>query len=158
MKTFAALAILLIQSSFAGTPSQAFAAFEKAAKEKNFESAWKLTVRFEGLPDHITEEQKKDIRRLIEITNNGWSFDILEEKTEGDCAALVADESMKNGKPAFDIDPIYLIKQDGEWKIFSDLTQWDSAKQFAKDKVDTLTKLEVWFKARKAELRKKHNN
>ena len=53
------------------------------------------------------------------------------------------------------MDPAYLIKQNGEWRVFPDVSDWNIAEQFAKDKVDTLKRLKTWYKERKAESKKK---
>ncbi len=155
MKTFALFAILLFQPLFGGTPSEALGAFKKAAATKNFEETWKHAAKFDGVPDQVTEYLKKKVGRFIDLTDKGWDFEILEEKIEGDCAVVVINESKKDGKKAFDLDPAYLIKQDGEWRVFPDVSDWDMAKQFAKDKVDAYQKLEAWFEERKEVLKKK---
>ena len=46
------------------------------------------------------------------------------------------------------------IKQGECWKVFPDMSDWDFAEQAAKDKVESYKKLEAWFKARKAKLKK----
>jgi hypothetical protein len=156
MKTLTLLAILLVQAAIGGTPSEALGAFKKAAQTKNFEETWKHAAKFDGVPDQVTEYLKEKVKRFIDLTGKGWDFDILEEKADGDCAVVVINESKKDGGEAFDIDPAYLIKQNGEWRVFPDVSDWDIAEQVAKDKVDAFKKLEAWFKERKAELKKKH--
>lgn len=154
MKTLILLVTLLVQSVFAGTPTEALAAFRKSAHTKDFESTWKHAAKFEGLPDQATEYFKGKVQRFIDLAAKGWDFEIIEEKIEGDCAVVVINESKKEGRKAFDFDPAYLIKQGGEWKVFPDVSDWDVAEQVAKDKVDSFKKLEDWFKSRKAELKK----
>lgn len=61
----------------------------------------------------------------------------------------------KDGEQAFDIDPAYPIKQNGEWRVFPNVSDWGIAEQVAKDKVDAFKKLEARFKELKAELKKK---
>lgn len=156
MKAITVLAAFLVQSAFCGTPTEALTAFKKAAETKNFEEAWKLSTRFNGLPDQITEHLKAEVAEFIDSVGEDSDFEILEEKTEGDCAVVVINESMKDGRKSFDIDPAYLLKQDGEWRVFPDVSDWELAEQFAKDKVETYKRLEIWFKERKAELKKQH--
>ena len=154
MKTIILLAILCIQTVFAGTPSEALAAFKKSAQTKDLEATWKHAAKFKELPEQVTAQLKSEVQDFIDLTARGWDFEIIEEKIEGDCAVIVINESKKEGQKSFDIDPVYLIKQDGEWKVFPDLTDWEIAEQVAKDKVETYKKLEEWFEARKDELRK----
>lgn len=94
------------------------------------------------------------MKRFIDFTNKSWDFEIIEEKMEGDCAVVVINELKKEGRKTFDIDPAYLIKQEGEWKVFPDVPDWDLSEQVAKDEVETYKKLEVWFEARAVELKK----
>jgi hypothetical protein len=154
MKTILLLVTLLIQSVIAGTPTEALAAFKKSAQVKDFEATWKQAAKFEGLPDEATEHFKGKVQRFIDLAAKGWDFEIIDEKMEGDCAVVIINESKKAGEKAFDIDPAYLIKQGGEWKVFPDVSDWDIAEQVAKDKVDSFKKLEAWFRTRKAEIKK----
>lgn len=154
MKTIILLVTLLVQAAIAGTPTEALAAFKKSAQAKDFEATWKNAAKFEGLPERATEYFRGKVQRFIDRTSKGWDFEIIEEKIEGDCALVVTNESKKAGEKPFDLDPAYLIKQGGEWKVFPDVSDWDIAEQVAKDKIDSYKKLEAWFKVRKAELKK----
>ena len=53
-------------------------------------------------------------------------------------------QSKKGGQAAFDLDPVYLLKQDGRWKI---LTHLGNLKGIAPEKTEAFAKLEAWFKA-----------
>lgn len=154
MKAILLLVTLLVQSAFAGTPTEALAAFKKSAQAKDFEATWKQAAKFDGLPDQATKHFKGKVQRFVDRSAAGLDFKIIEEKIEGDCAVVIINESKKAGEKAFDIDPAYLIKQGGEWKVFPDVSDWEIAEQVAKDKVDSFKKLEAWYKARKAELKK----
>lgn len=158
MKILTLLLAFAVQSAIGGTPTEALAAFKKSAQSKDFESAWGYAAKFEGLPDQATEYFKGKVQRFIDLTSKGWDFEIIEEKSEGDCAVVVINESKKAGEKTFDIDPAYLIRQGDEWKVFPDISDWDIAEQVAKDKVETFKKLEMWFKARKVELKNERAN
>ena len=153
MKPIVLLVTLLIQSAFAATPAEVLAAFKKSAQARDFEATWKQAARFDGLPDDATDYFKGKVQRFIDLTAGGWDFEIVEEKIEGDCAVVIINESKKAGKTAFDIDPVYLLKQGDEWKVLPDLSDWDIAEQVAKDKVGSFKKLEAWFGKRKDELK-----
>lgn len=139
-----------------GTPTETLTAFKEAAQTKDLEATWKHAAKFEGIPDDVTQHLKGEVKDFIDLTARGWDFEIMEEKIDGDCAVVMINEHKKEGRKAFDIDPIFLIRQEGEWMVFPDLTDWDIAKHVAKDKIDTYTKLEEWFDARKIELKKQH--
>jgi hypothetical protein len=89
MKTLILLVSLLVQSAFAGTPTEALAAFKKSAQARAFEATWKQAAKFEGLPVQATEYFKSKLRRFIDLTAKGGDFEIIEEKIEGDCAVVV---------------------------------------------------------------------
>jgi len=155
MKLLLLLVTLLLQAAaLGGAPSKALAAFKKSAQAGDFEATWEHVAKFEGLPDPATDYLKGKVRRFLELTREGWDFEIIEEKVEGGCAVVVINESRKAGRAAFDLDPAYLIKQGDEWKVLPEVSDWDIAEQVAKDDVPSFRKLEAWFKARKAELRK----
>ena len=155
MKTIALLAILLVQSALAGTPSEALGAFKRTAQTKNFEETWKHAAKFEGLPEEATDYFKAKVQKFIDLTGKGWDFEIVEEKIEGDCAVVVINESKKEGKKAFDLDPAFLIKQEGEWRVLPEVTDWKIAKKVATAKVASFEKLSTWFETRSEEIKEK---
>lgn len=96
------------------------------------------------------------MRQSWELFATGWDFEILEEKVSGDCAVVVVNEVRKEGRRGgIDPDPAYLIKQDGEWRVFPDPSGREAAQQLAKQHAVTYEKLEKWFKDRKVVLKKK---
>ncbi len=137
----------------AETPTEVLKAFEKAALTKDFDATWEHAAKFEGQPEVLTQYFKEEVGDFIRITRKGWKFEILEEKIDGDCAVVVINDIGKGDKDTFDLDPIYLIKQNGKWKVLPELTNWDEAKRGMKDQVATLEKLDAWFEGRKKELR-----
>jgi hypothetical protein len=155
MKTIALLAFLLVQSALGGTPSEALGEFKRAAQSKNFEDTWKYAAKFDRLPKEATEYFKAKVQRFIDLTGKGWDFEIIEERVEGDCAVVVINESKKEGKKAYDLDPAFLIKQDGEWRVLPEVTDWKIAKKVAEDKVSSFEKLSTWFETRSEELKNK---
>ncbi|QTN32356.1 hypothetical protein HZ994_08445 [Akkermansiaceae bacterium] len=155
LKTIALLATLLLQSALAATPSEALGAFKKAAQTKDFEGTWEHAAKFEGLPEEATEYFRSKVRRFIDLAGDGWDFEIIEEKIEGECAVVVINESKKDGNKAFDLDPAFLIKQDGKWRVLPEVTEWRIVRKVDEDKVDSLEKLSAWFETRKEEIKRK---
>ena len=153
MKTIALLAIVTAQFAFGGTPTEALGAFRKAAQANRFDEAWKYSAKFDGVPGDVMEHEKLVVKRFVFLSVEGWTFDILEEKIDGDCAVVIVNDSYKGGQK--NINPAYLIRQHGEWRTFPGISGWDIAFQGAKDKVDTYRKLDAWFFSRKTELEKK---
>ncbi len=118
----------------AGTPTEALKAFQQAAKDQKLENAWKHTAQFEGASEELTQYLKSRVQRILKLSADGWGFEILEEKINGDCAVIITNESTKAGKKAFDIDPVFMIKQGQEWRVMPDITQWDMTESIPTDK------------------------
>lgn len=154
MKLIIFLLFITTQVIFAATPKQTVTMMRDSAKKGDFETTWKHTVKITNLPAQAEEHFKGKVKRMIRLVAQGWDFDIKEEKVMNDCAVVVINESKKAGKSSFDLDPVYLFKQNGEWKVFADLSDWDVIEYVDKSKVDTFKKLEQWFKQRKAVLKK----
>ncbi|GAA5495136.1 hypothetical protein Rhal01_01308 [Rubritalea halochordaticola] len=138
------------------TPKQALEAFKKALKAKDVEAARRHIVLYDILPERSIKEFKRHINDLIELHQNGWDFTLLEEKIEGDCAVIIINESKKNGKASFDIDPVYLLRQDGQWKVFVNMSSYRLAVEADQTKEPTFLLLKDWYKNRKAELKAQH--
>ena len=127
-----------------------------AAKKEDFAATWKVTAHFDGLHPKLVESLEGEVRQSWELFATGWDFEILEEKVSGDCAVVVVNEVRKEGsRGGIDPDPAYLIKQDGEWRVFPDPSGREAAQQLAKQHAATYEKLEKWFKDRKVALKKK---
>ena len=166
MKTVFSILLFLCHSLLAGTPTEALKAFQQAVKDQKFEDAWKQTVQFDGASPEVTQYLKSRIERTLKLSAEGWGFDILEEKISGDCAAIVTNEIKKAGQTALNIDPVFMMKQSGEWRVMPGITKWDLTKHIAAEKQPdsmkldqttqaTFKELDTWVDERKKELRKK---
>ena len=136
------------------TPMQVLSAMRESAQKGAFEATWKHTVKVKDIPAQAEEQLKGKIRKIIKLFSRGWNFDIKEERIVGDCAVIIVNESKKSGKASFDLDPVYLFKQNGEWKVFPDLSDWDLIEYIDKEEVETFKKLEKWYRKRETVLRK----
>jgi hypothetical protein len=134
----------LIHTTFGETPRETLDAWLKACKVGNFDKAWALEAKNLELPPNLQEEERKIAKANFDRNGGEVSLEVLAEKVEGDCAAFAVNESKKDGRPAFDLDPIYLLKQEGGWKILPNPGQ---LKYVAPEKVEAFAKLEAWFKA-----------
>lgn len=167
MKILAIITAMLCQCVLAGTPTESLNTFRKAAKEQKFEDLWKLSAQFGGSPEDLTAYFRDKVRRSMKLAAEGWDFELIDEKIIDDCAVIIINESTKQGQKAFDIDPAYLIKQNGDWKVFPGLTNWNMAEMMSKgilpqatllnkDQTEAYNKLQQWYEERKAVLRKEH--
>lgn len=135
------------------TPTMALKAFKQALKKNDTDTAWSHIVLYDILPERSIQAFKQKIQKMIKLQQSGWDFTIMEEKVDGDCAVIIINESKKDGKASFDIDPAYLLKQNGEWKVFVDITSYRLATEAEKDKAPAFERLKQWYDARKKELK-----
>ncbi len=133
----------LIHTAIGETPRETLDAWLKACQVGNFDKAWALEVKNLNLPQNLQEEERKIAKANFDRNGGEISVEVLAEKIAEDCAAFAVNESRKEGRPAFDLDPIYLLKQDGGWKIFTNPGQ---LKNVAPEKAEAFAKLEAWFK------------
>ena len=137
----------------AETPTEALAAFWKTARSGDFDATWKRVVKFDKLPPEFVEDQKEKVRKMIKLGASGWSVEALEEKVDGDCAVIVGNEVKGEKSEVPNLDPVYLLKQDNEWKVFAKLTKFDLAAAGGKEKLEVFGKLKKWYEERKQVLR-----
>ena len=160
MRTILNLTAFVVAVSFVGqlpadekedeSPSAALMNYYNALKEGDLEEAKGLTASFAGLPgeyiDGYTEKYSKGVKagalKIVLVPG-------LEKQNE-DCAVVIFEEG-RGGKP--DYDPAYLIKQDGDWKVFLKLTSWDlRGAELADEQKARFEELAAWFKEEKARL------
>ncbi len=125
MKSLFVILLIFSNSLLAGTPTDVLQAFQKGAKEQKFEAVWKHTAQFEGASPQIIQYLRSRTQRIINLSADGWDFEILEEKIKGDCAVLLVNEYKNDKQTSLNIDPVFMIKQGHEWRVFPGLTNWD---------------------------------
>jgi hypothetical protein len=123
-------ALLAIQPARAQDDSKsviaALTAYRAALKSGDVNRVLKLTVAPSDYPiDRFRARIEHDVTRLTKVKL--WIFP-ESAKVSGDCAVVVVGDG---AKPTPD-DPAYLLKQDGQWKVLPEVTQW-------KDEAVTLT-------------------
>lgn len=165
MKAAVTSLLLLCHFAIAGTPTEALKAFQQAAKDQKLKDAWKYTAQFDGASEEVAQYLKSRVQRILKLSADGWGFEIIEEKISGDCAVIITNESMKAGKKAFDIDPVFMIKQGEQWRVMPEITRWDMTRSIPADqqpasmkldetKVAAYKELEKWVDERTEALRK----
>lgn len=142
MKSAFFIFLTLCGSLFAGTPTEAFQAFQLAAQGQKFEDAWKHTAQFEGASEAITNYLKSRVERILKLSADGWKLDLLEEKINGDCAAIIANEIKTKGQTALNLDPVFMIKQGEHWRVMPSFTHWDISSHIPADKQPASMKLD----------------
>ena len=70
-------------------------------------------------PDEL-EQKFTRVARLVAQPNCDWR--VLDERTEGSVAVVALEESVKkpDGRVSRDVDPVFLVRRAGGWKILLD--------------------------------------
>jgi hypothetical protein len=115
------------------------------------QEANKLIAKFPGLPGNVMVPLMMSMASKSKGKTRRWTA--MTNKTNGDVAVVVLLESREKEKPAFAIDPVYLFRQRGKWRILPKLTRFDlSYFHFSKQQLKDYRKLELWFEDGKSNL------
>ena len=139
--------LLLTTCSYLGAvePREALADFKQTAKKDDFEAVWKKMLKLPGLPPETQEIYRDKVRKGMTRFKEGADFEIIGQKVDGDCAVIVINEIKGLDKKAANYDPIYLLKQEGEWKFFPSLSSFRQAAQVAPETVEKFERLQAWY-------------
>jgi hypothetical protein len=134
---------LLVCTASAQTPRQVLDSWLKASQSGDSEKAWALEAKNLKLPQNLQDEERKLAKTNFGRSAGELALEILAEKAEGNCAVFVVSQPMEEGQTGMDLDPIYLIQQEGGWKILANPGQMQGLMQ---EKAGPFGKLEAWFK------------
>lgn len=137
------LSIACCQLAAADSPKEVLTVFQQACLKHELEKARTLIAKFPDLPPQVVAFMHEKVTKLIKrIESDDTPFKILDEKVDGDYA-IVAIKEEGQGKTD-DYDPIYLIQQGGQWRIFPKFSTWKIDKNIIKNE-EILMRLEKWF-------------
>ena len=126
-----------LPTSFAQTPEQVLASYFDAVKKADQTNANSLTARFPRWGDKEVNQKNKT---LIFNFRNSSKPQTKNSKSIEDCAVVVTYESPN------DPDSAYLIKQNGEWRVFPDVTGFERVDFPLSDlQLDRFIELEQWY-------------
>ena len=131
--------------------------FRKDLKANKPEDAVKLLARFPKLPEEYYQRQEMKLARHAKRASEGdYDFSVIEAKTSDQCAVVIINEDVKQGRRSIDYDPVFLLLQEGKWRILPGLTQYDR-EEFSMDDATKkrFAKLENWFEERTRELKRR---
>lgn len=116
--------------------------------------AFRMFAVNEKMPKPFVDEERGDLQRLSVPAKAGtWHMTFVEVHVEGAGAVVIVNEDVKCGKPSFDLDPLYLVRLDGQWWIVPGMTKHRPASVLlSKEEYAAFKALEEWFKKRKREL------
>lgn len=135
--------LAFVQLGFCALPKEVLTAYKNALQAGDLDQAWELHVKRKDLPASLVAEEREIFNRNAGRTVEAWNFEILAELSEEDCAVFAVNEATKDGQPAFDLDPVFLIKQNGSWKVCENAADF---KNIDPEKKAALDKLQMWFK------------
>ena len=122
------------------------------------DAAFALMALSEKMPKPFIDGERKQLDRISADMKAGtWHMSFVEIHTDGVGAVAVVNEDIKKGKPAFDLDPLFLVHLNGQWSIVPGLTQPKNASTLLTETEFTAFKnLAPWYDAREKELKAIH--
>lgn len=147
---FAGAAIAKEEPVDVSAPTKALAAYEAALKEGDVKAAKNLTAKFKTIPEEALNEYAAKYSEGAKAGKLTFKPVAGSTKVVGDFAVVTFSDGNKE-RP--DYDPAYLMKQDGEWRVFLRLTKWNHPMfDLSAEQKKQLTELEEWFAAEKNRL------
>ncbi|KKM16818.1 hypothetical protein LCGC14_1681980 [marine sediment metagenome] len=118
--------------------------------------AFQMYAINEKMSKRLVDEERSDLERISVPAKAGtWHLAFIEVHVEGAGAVAVVNEDVKRGQPSFDLDPLYLVRLEGQWWIIPGMTKHDPASVLlSEEEYAVFNSLEQWFKTRKHELKK----
>ncbi len=133
-------------------PMQAARMFSEAADTGNYPRARAMIASVDGLSEELRLHDLNHVFEIMsEFEDERWFHRILEYKQDGDCAVVIVHEWEGAGS-AFDLDPLYLIRQNGAWKVSPGFTDYEYLVESDETLSTRFEQLKTWFKQRKKEL------
>jgi hypothetical protein len=134
----------------ADAPTKVGAQYVDALKKNDLAKAISLSARFTKL----AEEEMERLTSKVAAALKGKPMTILAEPSKilEDCAVVIGKQS------EMDLDPVYLLKQGGQWRVLPTITRYDHQSfELSEVQQARFLQLKTWFKEMKAENYKKVN-
>jgi hypothetical protein len=98
----------------------------------------------------VSEQGLRRVARYAgEMERGECDFAVLEGREDADCAVVIINESTRHGEPAFDLDPLFLVRRDGAWQIMLNSYEFY---RLDSEETERLKGLRAWYEGRKTEL------
>jgi hypothetical protein len=142
--------LLADENSPSDSPGAALKAYFEALKKGDLEAAKGLTAAFKNLPPEYLEQYTAKYSEGAKAGKLNIKLVPKSSRVDKDCAVVTFEDGNKE-RP--DYDPAYLIKQDGQWKVFLKLTKWEHrAFETTEEQKNRFKELEEWFDKEKDRL------
>ena len=117
--------------------------------------AFQMCAINEKMHKLFVDHERDNLKRLSVPAKAGtWHIAFVEVHVEGAGAVAVVNEDVKRGRPSFDLDPLYLVRLEGQWWIVPGMTKHRPASVLlSQEEYAVFKTLEEWFKKRKQELK-----
>ena len=132
------------------SPLELTRGFRDALRAGELSEARGMIAKVEGPPEQDTVLPLEEMSD--QMARGDWDVEFTEYKQEGSCAVVVSNEKIKDGEPSFDLDPVYLILQDGAWRISPDFTDYECLIKLDSGAEAQFDRLRTWFKLRKEQI------
>jgi hypothetical protein len=140
-----ALGILWLSAAASGvgeTPEQVVQKYFDAILKKEMTSALQSVARFPNLDEATLVDRNKQVAERVKRLRL-YFIKALSSKVDGELAVVLFET------PTTGVDPVYLIKQDGGWRVLPGL-RYKSNPGISAEQVTRYEKLKAWFEAQKS--------
>ncbi|HYG75267.1 MAG TPA: hypothetical protein VEK08_09720 [Planctomycetota bacterium] len=146
------LSLLVIGSAFAGeSPADTAKKFHDLLKA-NKGDAIKAALIKPGEGKFLEGDLKILFKYADKVEKGKEDFVVVEAVEEKDCAVVIINQNKQDGKKDTDLDPMYMLKQDGAWKVLTSFSTWDrDYYKLQPAQTEAFKKLEKEFLKRKHE-------
>ncbi len=119
-----------------------------------------LFATYEKMPKEIMAQEVRKLGRIAQsCKRKEWHFSYVELGVAGNCAVAIVCEDVKRGKAAYDLDPLFMVRQEGDWKVVPGMSDLEYAEVLvSEDELEQLKQCQRWFEERKEELEGEKNN
>ena len=133
------------------SPQAVASSFFSALRRNKTDEAGRLIAVFPKVPGDF---MKRRIEVMASRMSAGrWDSQVISGRAVGGAAVVIINEGLKSGQQAFDIDPVYLIRQKESWRILPKLTRYNRPYfEFSERQIAEFQQLEKWYKEQKAGL------
>jgi len=106
-------------------------------------------------PKPVRDADRRLKRLAAALAGGSWDFVVVDAKDSGDLAVVIINEQLKDGRKTIDLQPWFLIRQDGQWKLLAKYTDFE-LKEYGFDEptLAEYRKLEEWAHRREPDLRR----
>jgi hypothetical protein len=138
------------------SPSEVFRTRIKAGKKGDSAALLQCYVQYPGAASEVTEWLTYwELKGPFHVDHDkAWDTGVAEEKVMGDGAVVIRS----------DLAPAYLLRQDGQWRLFPNPVEWDMRKfpcgkrwpvlvNLTEEQRKNFTALEAWYDERKAAIK-----